>query len=61
MSYRALNNAPHRRYLTYFLFDMVYELNGRKNICIFRNVIALQITPRNEIPGNNNLFKITST
>ena len=61
MSYRALNNAPHRRHLTYFLFDMAYELNGKKNICIFQNVIALQITLRNEIPGNNDLFKITST
>ena len=30
---------------------MVYELSGRKNICIFGNVIAIQITLRNEIPG----------
>ena len=40
---------------------MVYELNGRKNICIIGNVITLQIILRNEIPGNNNLFKVTST
>ena len=40
---------------------MVYELNGRKNICIIGNVITLQIILRNEIPGNNNLLKVTST
>ena len=40
---------------------MVYELNGRKNICIIGNVITLQIILRNKIPGNNNLFKVTST
>ena len=40
---------------------MVYELNGRKNICIFGNVIILKIILRNEIPGNNGLFKVTST
>ena len=33
---------------------MVYELNGRKNICIIGNVITLQIILRNEIPANNN-------
>ena len=38
---------------------MLYELNGRKNICIIRNVITLQIILRNQIPGNNNLFKAT--
>ena len=41
--------------------DMVYELNGRKNICIVGNVITLQIILRNIILGNNNLFKVTST
>ena len=41
--------------------DMVYELNRRKNICIIGNVITLQINLRNEIPGNNNLFKVTRT
>ena len=40
---------------------MVYELNGRKNICIFGNIITLQIILRNEIPGNNSLFKVAST
>ena len=38
--------------------DIVYELNGRKNICIIENVITLQILVRNEIPGNNNLFRV---
>ena len=33
---RPPNNTPHRRIL-----DMVYKLNGRKNICIFRNVTTL--------------------
>ena len=28
---------------------------------MFGNVITLQIIPRNEIPGNNDLFKVTST
>ena len=37
---------------------MVYELNGRKNICIIGNVITLQILVRNEIPGNNHLFRV---
>ena len=37
---------------------MVYELNGRKNVCIFENVITLQIILRNEIPGNNGLFQL---
>ena len=41
--------------------DMVYELNRRKNISIIGNVITLQIILRNEILGNNNLFKVTST
>ena len=41
--------------------DMAYELNGRKNICIFGNVITLQIIIRYEISGNNNLFKVTDT
>ena len=40
---------------------MVYELNGRKNICIFGNVITLQIILRNKIPGHNDSFKVTST
>ena len=31
---------------------MVYELNRKKNICIFGNVITLQILLKNEIPGN---------
>ena len=39
---------------------MAYELNGRKNIYIFGNVITLQIILRNEIPGSNGLFKVTS-
>ena len=43
------------------ILDMVYELNGRKNICIFENVITLQIIIRNEIHGNNDLLKLTST
>ena len=40
---------------------MVYELKGRKNICIIGNVITLQVILRIESPGNSNLFKITST
>ena len=47
------------------MFDRIwiwfYELNRRKNTCIIGNVITLQIILRNEIPGNNNLFKVTST
>ena len=41
--------------------DMAYELNRRKNVCIFGNVIALYIILRNEILGNNGLFKVRST
>ena len=41
--------------------DMVYELNGRKNICMIGNLITLKIILRKEIQGNNNLFKVTST
>ena len=41
--------------------DMAYELNGRKNVCIFGNVIALHIILRNETLGNNGLFNVTST
>ena len=37
---------------------MVYELNGRKIICIFGNVTILKIILRNEFPGNNGLFKV---
>ena len=40
---------------------MVYELNRRKNIYIFGNVITMQIILTNKIPGNNDLFKVTST
>ena len=40
---------------------MVYELNGRKTICIFGNVIILKIILRNKIPRNNGLFKVIST
>ena len=40
---------------------MVYEINGRRIICIFGHVITLKIIRRNEIPGNNGLFKVTST
>ena len=38
--------------------DMVYELNGRKNICIIGNIITLQIILRNEIPGNKTWSKL---
>ena len=41
--------------------DVAYELNRRKNICIFGNVITLHIILRNEVLGNNGLFKVTST
>ena len=34
---------------------MIYELNGRKNICVIGNVIT-EIILRNEVPGNNNLL-----
>ena len=40
---------------------MVYELTGRKIICILGNVITLKIVLRNEIPENNGLFKDAST
>ena len=40
---------------------MVYELNRRKTIFIFGNVITLKIILKNEIPENNGLFKVTST
>ena len=40
---------------------MVYELNGRKNICIIGKAIALQNNSKNEIPGNDDLLKVTST
>ena len=40
---------------------MFYELNGRKNICIFGNAITLQIILGNNILRNNNLPKVTST
>ena len=40
---------------------MVYNLSGRKNICISGNVITLQIIPGNDILENNDLFKVTST
>ena len=59
---RALDNAPHRKYLTEF-WDFAYGLrvNGKKIICIFGNIITLKIILRNKIPGNNDLFKVTST
>ena len=56
MSYRALNNAPHLRYLTDRILDMVCGLNGRKNICIFGNVIIIL---KNEFPENSDLSKVT--
>ena len=59
MSYRALNNAPHLRYLTDRILDMVCGLNGRKNICIFGNVITLEIILKNEFPENSDLSKVT--
>ena len=40
---------------------MAYELNGKKNICIFEDVLTLQIILKNEIPGSNLLLKVTST
>ena len=40
---------------------MFYELNGRKNICIFGNAITLQIILGNNILRNNDLPKVTST
>ena len=40
------------------ILDMVYELNGTKIIDIFRNAITLKTILRNEIPGNNGLFKV---
>ena len=58
LSYRDLNNAPHRKYLTEF---WIWFNNERKNIFILGNLMRLQINQRNEIPGNNDLFKITST
>ena len=43
------------------ILDMFYELNGREIIYIFENVITLKIILRNNIPGNNGLFKVTFT
>ena len=40
---------------------MAYELNRKKNICIFGDVLTLQIILKNEIPGSNLLLKVTST
>ena len=40
---------------------MVRELNGNKYICIYGNVTTTQLTLRNKIPGNNDLFKVTTT
>ena len=40
---------------------MVCPLNGKKNIYIFGNVTTIQIVLKNEIPGNNDLFKVTIT
>ena len=40
---------------------MVYQLNGRKTISIFGNIITLKIILRNKIPRNNGLFKVAST
>ena len=34
---------------------MVYELNGRKNICIFENIKTLQIILSNQIPACSKL------
>ena len=39
---------------------MFYELNGRKNICIFGNAITFQIILGNNILRNNDLPKVTS-
>ena len=62
MRYRALNNAPQRRYLKE-LWNFGYGLlvKRKENICLFGNVITLKIALRNEIPGNNGLFKDAST
>ena len=35
------------------ILDMVYELNGRKNICIFENVTTLQKFLRIDTSGQN--------
>ena len=40
---------------------MAYELDGRKNICIFGNVIALEIIVRKETPRSKGLLKVTNT
>ena len=40
---------------------MAYELDGRKNICIFGNVITLEIIVRKETPGSKGLLKVTNT
>ena len=37
---------------------MVYELNGRKNICIFGKVITLQIILKNENQGEMTCSKL---
>ena len=62
MRYSALNNAPHRRYLTEFWnFGYGFRVKRKEIICILGIVITLQIILRNEISGNNGLFKVTST
>ena len=59
MSYKALNNAI--PLLTFDrILDTVYVLNGKINICIFGNVVTLQIIQRNKILGNNGLVKVAS-
>ena len=60
MSYKVLITHP-VIYMSDIILDIVCELNGKKNICIFGYVITLQIILRNEFPGNNGLFKVTST
>ena len=42
------------------ILDTVYVLNGKINLCIFGNVVTLQIIQRNKILGNNGLIKVAS-
>ena len=42
------------------ILDTVYVLNGKINLCIFGNVVTLQMVQRNKILGNNGLIKVAS-
>ena len=57
--YRALNNASHRRYWQNFGYGI--RVKRKEKYLYISNVTTLQIIPRDKIPENNCLFKVTST